>query len=547
MLFRWSIRNKLRLGVAMLLLIVGILATIGLCGSYSYRWLARSISYQRATELRLAADLSCKVGELRAIVSRSCRKQGITILPIDHLQLREDFNRGLQDMNQSLVSYKEQLREFESEQKRDPDGEDRLPEWETVENIERSLEGIAKLNGQDDWVLNEIKVEELDSALADLNVLTMDLPLQLHKRMTRLVDEVRIQYRFWIIVGWVASVAAVATLVALLLVFHKAIFNPLQILIDGSRRVARDGDFSHRIQLNTQDEVAELAGAMNATNDRFQRIRQELDKEIADRDELVKQRSKEVIRSEQLAAVGCMAAGVAHEINNPLTAVAWAAEALESRLHDIIQEDDAKPDDEHNEEITVLREYLRTIQDESFRCKGITDQLLDFARLGDAEKHAADVCELVQDVIGMVQHLGRYREKNIDFDCQQDVIAHVNSQEIKQVVLNLITNALDSVDQGGAVTIRLRKSGSLAELQVRDNGCGMTEEVMQQLFEPFFTTRRNGHGTGLGLSITYRIVQEHGGDIVPSSDGPGRGSQFLITLPLAANDDEENEQERKVA
>ncbi|MBC8876056.1 MAG: HAMP domain-containing histidine kinase, partial [Planctomycetes bacterium] len=156
-------------------------------------------------------------------------------------------------------------------------------------------------------------------------------------------------------------------------------------------------------------------------------------------------------------------------------------------------------------------------------------------------------CELVQDVIGMVQHLGRYREKNIDFDCQQDVIAHVNSQEIKQVVLNLITNALDSVDQGGTVTIRLRENGNSAELRVCDNGCGMTEEVMQQLFEPFFTTRRNGHGTGLGLSITYRIVQEHGGDIVPSSDGPGRGSQFLITLPLAANDDEENEQERKVA
>ena len=282
MLFRWSIRNKLRLGVAMLLLIVGILATIGLCGSYSYRWLARSISYQRATELRLAADLSCKVGELRAIVSRSCRKQGMSIPAVDHLQLRESFNQGLLDMNQSLESYKEQLREFESEQKRDPDGENRLPDWETVEKIERSLEGIAKLNEHNDWVLNEVKVDELDSALADLHVLTMELPFQLHKRMNRLVDEVRVQYRFWIVVGWVATVAAVVTLVALLLVFRKAIFNPLQILIDGSRRVARDGDFSHRIQLHTQDEVAELAGAMNATNDRFQRIREELDKEIED-------------------------------------------------------------------------------------------------------------------------------------------------------------------------------------------------------------------------------------------------------------------------
>ena len=127
------------------------------------------------------------------------------------------------------------------------------------------------------------------------------------------------------------------------------------------------------------------------------------------------------------------------------------------------------------------------------------------------------------------------------------MIARVNSQEIKQVALNLITNALDSVDPGGRVSIHLREDGDWVELTVSDNGCGMTEDVMQQLFEPFFTTRRNGHGTGLGLSITYRIVQEHGGDLVPSSDGPGCGSQFLLTLPLTGKNDEENEEERKVA
>lgn len=281
--------------------------------------------------------------------------------------------------------------------------------------------------------------------------------------------------------------------------------------------------------------------------ERFQRIRDELDREIKERDELVRQRTKEVVRSEQLAGVGFLAAGVAHEINNPMAVIAWAAEALEMRLHDIIQQDDAKPDGEHNEEISVLRKYLRTIQDEAFRCKGITGRLLDFSRMGDVEKQDTDLGELVQDVIGMIRHLGKYKRKNIELDIPQQVTACVSPQQTQQVVLNLITNALDNLDLDGTVNVGLKIVDGNAELVVRDNGCGMTEEVMQHLFEPFFTRRRDGQGVGLGLSITYRIVQDHDGDIVPSSDGPGCGSQFRVTLPLIAKNDKENEKERKVA
>jgi two-component system NtrC family sensor kinase len=102
--------------------------------------------------------------------------------------------------------------------------------------------------------------------------------------------------------------------------------------------------------------------------------------------------------------------------------------------------------------------------------------------------------------------------------------------------LNLITNALDSIDPGGTVWIGLQKQGGWAELIVRDNGCGMSAEVLEHLFEPFFTRRRDGSGTGLGLSITYRIVTEHGGTIEPASDGPGRGARMRVLLPLIAKD-----------
>jgi signal transduction histidine kinase len=127
----------------------------------------------------------------------------------------------------------------------------------------------------------------------------------------------------------------------------------------------------------------------------------------------------------------------------------------------------------------------------------------------------------------------------------------VNSQEIKQVVLNLITNGLDSLDAGGTVVLDLRKTSDSAELLVTDNGCGMSEEVLKHLFEPFFTRRRDGSGTGLGLSITHRIVvDDHGGRIEVTSPGPGKGSRFRVTLPLKSQNlktPKQNETRRQAA
>jgi signal transduction histidine kinase len=359
--------------------------------------------------------------------------------------------------------------------------------------------------------------------------------------------EVRGQYRTWIVLTWTSSLLAVAILAFLLKFFHQSVFRPLQVLIRGSRRVSRDGDFQYRIQLNTQDEVAELAGSMNDMTERFLKIRNDLDCQIRERDEQVRQRTKEVVRQEQLASVGFLAAGVAHEINNPLAAIAWAAESLEMRLHDILEQDDEEEQEDEEGDIAIARKYLRSIQEEAFRCKGITERLLDFSRMGDMQKQDTDLAELVEGVIDMVRHLGKYREKTIQFECDQPVIAPVNAQEMKQVVLNLITNALDSLDPGGHVRVSLHEFDGEAELMVRDNGCGMTAEVQRHLFEPFYSRRRDGQGTGLGLSISYRIIQDHGGRIVPLSDGPGQGSEFRVSLPMVARHEEKRQEARQVA
>lgn len=156
-------------------------------------------------------------------------------------------------------------------------------------------------------------------------------------------------------------------------------------------------------------------------------------------------------------------------------------------------------------------------------------------RLGDIKPAATDMADLVERVIHMLGHHGKYSDKRILFEPGPPVIALVNEQEMKQVVLNLLTNGLDAVSDGGVVRVSLGQEAGRAVLTIADDGCGMTEEVRQHLFEPFFTRRRTGQGIGLGLSITYRIVADHGGAIDVHSDGPGRGSRFRVSLPLAQN------------
>ena len=135
----------------------------------------------------------------------------------------------------------------------------------------------------------------------------------------------------------------------------------------------------------------------------------------------------------------------------------------------------------------------------------------------------------------MVQHLGRYGNKTVNLECRGPVVANVNSQEMKQVLLNLITNALDSVDADGVVEVVVSRYDDGAKIFVTDNGCRMNDDVRTHLFEPFYTQGRDGQGTGLGLSITYRIIEEHGGSIEALSDGPGKGSQFIVSLDLNEN------------
>ena len=171
------------------------------------------------------------------------------------------------------------------------------------------------------------------------------------------------------------------------------------------------------------------------------------------------------------------------------------------------------------------------IQEEAFRCKRITEKLLDFSRCGEIQRERTDLAELVQGVVEMIRHMGKYRGKKIVFQPREAVLAHVDAQEIKQVVLNLVVNALDCMEPGGTLRIDLQHAGGMAEMVFADDGCGMAAEVLENIFEPFFTRRKVGKGTGLGLSITHRIVSQHGGEIHAAE--PRRGAGRDLHRPAA--------------
>jgi two-component system, NtrC family, sensor kinase len=530
-LSKWPIRRKLLLGLCLLVSVVSILSSSGLVATYAYRDLVSSLSW-RVNELPLAAELSRHVSDLRITIGE-LRGPLDNFLgnrrdPTSMRRIHDRFSSQLKDTELTLVRYRKQL---SSEARADASISSHEREEETVRQIEGQLKLIRSKYSDEDWILDNISPDWLDVELETLQGMASDLPSYLHTKLAGFSNEVRGKYAALIASEWTAAVSAVLIFLLFMRLSYRWVFRPLRILIAGSRCVAA-GEFSYRIRLDTGDEMAELAKAMNDMTARFRQIRDDLDRQV-------QVRTKQVVRSEQLASVGFLAAGVAHEINNPLASIAMCAESLEDRFHEILDPNDPQH--------AVAANYLRMIQTEAFRCKGITEKLLDFSRIGPSKRENTELGELVRGVIEMLGHLGKYQRKCVELAPSEPVVALVNPQEIKQVVLNLLTNALDSLDDGGTVRVELDARDNHAVLTVADNGCGMEPQTLEHLFEPFFTRRRGGQGTGLGLSITYRIITDLGGDIEAASDGPGQGSTFRIRLPLSRALQKEHDDRRQAA
>ncbi|MFN2151910.1 MAG: GAF domain-containing protein [Anaerolineales bacterium] len=265
--------------------------------------------------------------------------------------------------------------------------------------------------------------------------------------------------------------------------------------------------------------LLELLAPQVAVSVRNARLYQEL-QTLMEAERLAKDH---LIRSARLAAVGELAAGVAHELNNPLTTVAGFVELV---LDDLPVDSPHRPD-------------LELVLKEARRAREVVRRLLDFSRPGEGFRVNADVNDLVSDVIALVHHLLHTSGVEIKTEMQEDLPwIQVDRDQIKQVLLNLVHNAIHAMPRGGTLTMQtetwMRDEDPGVIIRVRDTGQGISPEHLDRLFEPFFTTRPPGKGTGLGLSVSYGIITDHGG-LIDVESAPGLGSTFTVWLPIQSN------------
>jgi signal transduction histidine kinase len=292
-------------------------------------------------------------------------------------------------------------------------------------------------------------------------------------------DEQRRRVRFTLL-GCFGAAAALAAVLGVLTT--RSIASRVRLLREGARRLG-DGDLSRRIALEGNDELAELSGAFDDMASRLEKHQAEL------------------LRSQKLASIGRLSAGVAHEINGPLGIILGYAKVIRKQ----------GPDEE----------ALQAIEDEAKQCQRIVEALLDMSRQEKPSFDAIDLAQLARDGIERLRATGALGNRRATVTAASpDILAVGDEAKLRQVILNLIRNAIEVTPDGGSIEVDVHTEKQRAVLAVVDHGPGISEEAKAQLFEPFYTTKPQG--TGLGLAIARAIVEAHRGEIrVRSSEGGG--------------------------
>ena len=311
---------------------------------------------------------------------------------------------------------------------------------------------------------------------------------------------------------WGTATACAVALVVLSLGVSRLITRPLRLLRAGADRIG-EGDLGHRIGIPSRDEIGDLARA-------FDRMAERVATSHANLEDRVRARTAQFLRAAKLADLGTLAAGFAHEINNPLASIASSAEGLERRLARGTLTKDQQT------------EYLRTIASEAYRAQSITSSLVDLARQDRDEETLVDLRSVVTTQARLLEAELEKRGICLVLDLPAEIPpVHGNPQELTQALMNLVLNAKDASPDRGTITIKIVVTEVLS-LTVTDEGPGIPEANLDRIFEPFFTTKPAGKGTGLGLALAHAIAERHRGSL-EAANAAERGAVFTLTLPLA--------------
>lgn len=315
---------------------------------------------------------------------------------------------------------------------------------------------------------------------------------------------------------------------------HRLVYLPLRDLEDGAKRLSA-GNLDQMIPVRSSDELGQLAASFNAMTVALGNSQAELrdwahtlEQKVEKRTQELRIAEAETARTEKLASVGLLAAGIAHELNNPLTGVLTFTTLLRKKLPD------GNPD----------AEDLDLVIRETKRCATIIRRLLDFAREKTPEKKFTDINQVIEDTTRIIERPASFRDIEIEMDLDPDLPQVWSDADlIKQVIMNMLVNAQHAIEHEGSITVRSRRLAEpkssepgapavpMVEVAIIDTGCGIPEKNLQRIFDPFFTSKEVGRGTGLGLSVSHGIVRAHGGAIEVEST-VGKGSTFRIYLPV---------------
>ena len=315
---------------------------------------------------------------------------------------------------------------------------------------------------------------------------------------------------------------------------HRMVYVPLRDLEGGAKRLS-SGNLEQLIPVRSGDEFGQLATSFNSMTSALRKSESELrewghtlEQKVEKRTRELRAAEAEAARGEKLASVGLLAAGIAHELNNPLTGILTFSHLLRKKV----------PDG------SLEAEDLDLVIRETKRCAAIIRRLLDFSRDKAPEKKFADLNEIIENTVRIVERPAHLHNIEIILDLDRDLpLVWVEPDLIEQVIMNMIVNAQHAIEEDGTITIQCRQSLEprvpdlgmepvpMVEISIIDTGCGIPEEDLQRIFDPFFSSKEVGKGTGLGLSVSHGIVRAHGGCIEVEST-VGQGTTFRICFPL---------------
>jgi two-component system, NtrC family, sensor kinase len=321
-------------------------------------------------------------------------------------------------------------------------------------------------------------------------------------------------------------VAGIGVLVVLGITYFitRSMIHPLEEMVQASNRIAA-GDLDHSVSITSRDEIGILANSFNKMLASIKTMKVELEEWGRTLEEKVHHRTEELVtirtqmvQSEKLASIGRLAAGVAHEINNPLAGIlTFSMLALEDC------------DDDH-----PMKASLEVIVKQTLRCRETVKGLLDFARQSSAAPSITDVNSVVDKTLLLLENQTIFQNIKTIRNLAQDLPnVFIDPGELQQVVVNIVINAADVMEEGGTLSIHTSSSPQTQEVLIKivDTGKGIPNDILPLIFEPFFTTKKVGKGTGLGLSIVHGIITRAGGKIEVATST--QGTTFTIRLPIA--------------